>query len=108
MGDVACSAAPIGIFLVRIANFINGELYGRETNVPWAMKFPNFNWETQTWHFTGDEKLVHPSQLYESGLEGLVLFLVLATAVWRFGSHRRVGTAQHCIVNLLPLDLRDL
>ena len=91
LGDVASSAAPIGIFLVRIANFINGELYGRETSVPWAMRFPTFNWETQTWHFTGDEKLVHPSQLYESGLEGLVLFLVLAIAVWRFGSLKRPG-----------------
>ncbi|MEP7211335.1 MAG: prolipoprotein diacylglyceryl transferase family protein, partial [Alphaproteobacteria bacterium] len=56
-----------------------------------AMKFPTFNWDTQTWHYTGDEKLVHPSQLYESGLEGLVLFTVLAICVWRFGTLKRPG-----------------
>jgi phosphatidylglycerol:prolipoprotein diacylglycerol transferase len=91
LGDVACSAAPIGIFLVRIANFINGELYGRETDVPWAMKFPTFNWETQKWVYSGAEKLVHPSQLYEAALEGAMLFSILAVAIWRFGSLRRPG-----------------
>lgn len=93
MGDVACAAAPIGIFLVRCANFINGELYGRETNVPWAMRFPKggFDPSTQQWAWSGDEKLVHPSQLYEAGLEGLLLFTVLAIAVWRFGTLKRPG-----------------
>ena len=91
LGDVACSAAPIGIFLVRCANFINGELYGRETNVPWAMKFPTFDWDKHVWVYSGAEKLVHPSQLYEAGLEGLTLFTILAIAVWRFHTLKRPG-----------------
>ena len=67
---IAC-AAPIGLFLGRIANFINGELYGRVTDVPWAMVFPR-----------GGPVPRHPSQLYEATLEGLVLFVVLYV-LWR-------------------------
>ncbi len=63
---------PIGLFFGRIANFINGELFGRPTDVPWAVVFPR-----------GGPDPRHPSQLYESFLEGLVLFLILA-ALWRF------------------------
>ena len=66
IGDLVASAAPIGIFLGRLANFINGELYGRPSELPWAMVFP-----------TGDDQPRHPSQLYEALLEGLVLFVVL-------------------------------
>ncbi len=66
MADLMVCAAPIGLFLGRLANFINGELYGRETNVPWAMIFP-----------TGGPTPRHPSQLYEAALEGAVLFLIL-------------------------------
>ena len=66
MSDAIACAAPIGLFLVRIANFINGELYGRVTDVPWGMVFPG-----------GGDLPRHPSQLYEALLEGLVLFLVL-------------------------------
>ena len=62
---IACSA-PIGLLLVRVANFINGELYGRVTNMPWGMIFPS-----------GGSEPRHPSQLYEAFLEGLVLFVVL-------------------------------
>jgi phosphatidylglycerol:prolipoprotein diacylglycerol transferase len=58
--------APIGLFFGRIANFINGELYGRTSDVPWAMVFP-----------TGGELPRHPSQLYQAGMEGLVLGLIL-------------------------------
>lgn len=65
MDAVAC-AAPIGLFFGRIANFINGELYGRVSTVPWAMVFPH-----------GGPDARHPSQLYEAGLEGIVLFLLL-------------------------------
>ena len=61
------SATPIGLFFGRLANFINAELFGRPSDVPWAMVFPN-----------GGPEPRHPSQLYEAGLEGLVLFLVLA------------------------------
>jgi len=57
---------PVGLGLVRVANFINSELWGRVTNVPWAMEFP-----------TGGPFLRHPSQLYEAFFEGLVLFFVL-------------------------------
>jgi phosphatidylglycerol:prolipoprotein diacylglycerol transferase len=66
LGDLTCAAGPPGIFLVRLANFVNGELWGRPTDVPWAMIFPQ-----------GGDIPRHPSQLYEATLEGLVLLLVL-------------------------------
>ncbi|MSO89879.1 MAG: prolipoprotein diacylglyceryl transferase [Rhodospirillaceae bacterium] len=65
-GDVVACATPIGLFFGRIANFINGELWGRTSDVSWAMVFPN-----------GGPEPRHPSQLYEAVLEGLVLFVVL-------------------------------
>ncbi len=67
VGDLVAAATPIGLFFGRIANFINGELYGRPSEVPWAMVFP------------GDAEALprHPSQLYEAFLEGLVLFVIL-------------------------------
>jgi len=74
LGDVVTAAAPIGLFLGRIANFINGELWGRPTDVSWAMIFPN-----------GGPIPRHPSQLYEAALEGLVLFLVLGWLTQRGG-----------------------
>jgi phosphatidylglycerol:prolipoprotein diacylglycerol transferase len=64
--DLIACAVPIGLFLGRAANFINGELWGRPSDVPWAMVFP-----------TGGPVPRHPSQLYEATLEGLVLFLIL-------------------------------
>src|ERR1700719_3874970 len=79
LGDVTCAVAPIGIFLVRLANFINGELWGRTTDVPWAMVFPGAGPLPR-----------HPSQIYEAILEGLVLFVVLALFV-RFGALKRPG-----------------
>jgi len=66
IADVIAAAAPIGLLLGRLANFINGELYGRPTNMPWGVVFP-----------TGGDVPRHPSQLYEAALEGLLLFLVL-------------------------------
>jgi len=69
LGDVIVAAEPIGGFLVRIANFINGELWGRTTHVPWGVIFPD-----------GGPLPRHPSQLYEAALEGIVLFLVLRWA----------------------------
>ena len=65
LGDVTCAAGTIGIFLGRIANFINGELWGRVSDVPWAMVFPS-----------GGPQPRHPSQLYEALLEGMALFMV--------------------------------
>jgi len=79
LGDLTCAAGTIGIFLGRIANFINGELWGRPTDVPWAMVFPN-----------GGPLPRHPSQLYEAALEGLVLFTVLALLI-RAGALKRPG-----------------
>ncbi|MBK19528.1 MAG: prolipoprotein diacylglyceryl transferase [Rhodospirillaceae bacterium] len=79
-GDMVCAAAPIGLFFGRIANFINGELYGRITDVPWAMVFPR-----------GGSEPRHPSQLYEAGLEGLLLFCVIAAMIYRFNAMARPG-----------------
>jgi phosphatidylglycerol:prolipoprotein diacylglycerol transferase len=78
--DIIAAAAPIGLFLGRIANFINGELYGRATDAPWAMIFPS----------DPDQLPRHPSQLYEAGLEGLVLFFVLFALV-KLGALARTG-----------------
>ncbi len=78
--DVVAIVTPIGLFLGRIANFINGELYGRVTDVPWAMVFP-----------TGGAEPRHPSQLYEAGLEGLVLGLALWYLAYRRKCLRRPG-----------------
>ena len=64
--DVVSIVAPIGIFFGRISNFINSELYGTETNLPWAVKFIQV-----------DNLYRHPSQLYEAIFEGLILFIVL-------------------------------
>lgn len=72
--DIVCCAVPIGVFFGRIANFINGELFGRVTTAPWAMAFPR-----------GGEFTRHPSQLYEAALEGLVLFLILFALARRDG-----------------------
>jgi phosphatidylglycerol:prolipoprotein diacylglycerol transferase len=66
MADLVLATAPIGLGLGRLGNFINGELYGRVSNVPWAMVFPS-----------GGPLPRHPSQLYEILLEGIVLFTVL-------------------------------
>jgi phosphatidylglycerol:prolipoprotein diacylglycerol transferase len=79
LGDLTCAAGPIGLFLGRLANFVNGELWGRPTDVPWAMVFPHAGPLPR-----------HPSQLYEAALEGVVLFSVLAIAV-RMGALRRPG-----------------
>jgi len=79
LGDVTTAVAPIGLFLGRLANFINGELWGRPTDVPWAMVFPNEGPVPR-----------HPSQLYEAALEGLLLLLVLGVLV-RLGALKRPG-----------------
>jgi phosphatidylglycerol---prolipoprotein diacylglyceryl transferase len=66
LADIVACAVPIGLFFGRIANFINDELWGRVTDVPWAMVFPS-----------GGPQPRHPSQLYEATLEGIVLFIAL-------------------------------
>ena len=81
LGDVTCAVGPVGLFLGRIANFINSELWGRaaDPNLPWAMVFPN-----------GGPLPRHPSQLYEATLEGIVLFIVLVLLI-RGGALKRPG-----------------
>ena len=79
LGDITCAVGPIGLFLGRLANFVNGELWGRPTDVPWAMIFP-----------TGGPLPRHPSQLYEAGLEGIGLF-VLLFVMMRMGALKRPG-----------------
>ncbi len=87
LGDITCAVGPIGLFLGRIANFINGELWGRPADaayVPWAMVFPE-----------GGPLPRHPSQLYEATLEGLVLLAVLAFLIHK-GALKRPGLIIGC------------
>ena len=70
--DIIASVAPIGIFFGRIANFINGELYGKPTDLFWSVIFPEI-----------DKIPRHPSQLYEAALEGVVLFLILIKLIYK-------------------------
>ena len=70
--DLIACVAPIGIFFGRIANFINGELYGKPTNLFWSVIFPKV-----------DEVPRHPSQLYEATLEGLILFIILLVVIFK-------------------------
>jgi phosphatidylglycerol---prolipoprotein diacylglyceryl transferase len=81
LGDMTTAVAPIGLFLGRVANFINSELWGRSADpgLPWAMVFPN-----------GGPLPRHPSQLYEAGLEGILLFTILAVMI-RMGALKRPG-----------------
>ena len=80
LGDVISIGTPLGLFFGRLANFINGELYGRITDVPWAMVFP-----------TADSYPRHPSQLYEAALEGILLFILMMGASRFPVVHRRPG-----------------
>ena len=79
LGDITCAVGTIGLLLGRLANFINGELWGRTTDVPWAMVFPG-----------GGPLPRHPSQLYEATLEGLVLLGILWLSM-RLGALKRPG-----------------
>ncbi len=78
--DISAAAAPIALFLGRLANFMNGELWGRPTDVPWAMVFPHAGPEPR-----------HPSQLYEAALEGIVLLAVLYWLARRHHALARPG-----------------
>lgn len=80
MFDTIAAGVPIGLGLVRIANFINSELWGRTTDVAWAFYFPN-----------GGPLPRHPSQLYEAFLEGFVLFFVLFILIWVFKKLKKPG-----------------
>jgi phosphatidylglycerol---prolipoprotein diacylglyceryl transferase len=79
LGDVTATVYPVGHFLGRLANFINGELWGRVSDVPWAMVFPG-----------GGPLPRHPSQIYQATIEGLLLFIIIMVFV-RAGALRRPG-----------------
>jgi phosphatidylglycerol:prolipoprotein diacylglycerol transferase len=91
-GDLVTAAVPIGLLFGRIANFVNGELWGRFTDVGWGMTFCN---ERIKAAYQGTcpagELARHPSQLYEAALEGLVLFIVLRLMTHHFGALKRPG-----------------
>ena len=79
VADLCCAFAPVGLFFGRLANFVNGELWGRISTAPWAMIFPR----------AGDLPR-HPSQLYEAASEGILLFVIMQICLW-LGLHRRPG-----------------
>ena len=84
--DLISMSAPIGIFLGRIANFINSELYGRETNLYWSVKFERI-----------DNAFRHPSQIYEAIFEGIVLFIILNLI------HKKISTKNGLISSLFVI-----
>ena len=85
--DVIACVSPIGIFLGRIANFINGELIGKVTSVPWAIIFPSIDMAPR-----------HPSQIYEAFLEGIVLFCILRFIISKKGY--KIGTCSYMFLIL--------
>jgi len=89
IADLVCAAVPIGLGLGRIGNFINGELFGRPTNLPWGMVFPE-----------GGAVARHPSQIYEALLEGVMLFLILS---WFYRKNFRSGTVFWALVGFYGL-----
>jgi len=93
LGDITTAVGPIGLFLGRLANFINSELWGRpaEPSLPWAIIFPN-----------GGPLPRHPSQLYEAGLEGILLFTILAVMI-RLGALKRPGLILGSFITLYGL-----
>ncbi|AUX68682.1 prolipoprotein diacylglyceryl transferase [Porphyrobacter sp. HT-58-2] len=78
--DYVAVGVPMGMLLGRLANFVNGELWGRATDVAWGMIFP-----------TADDLPRHPSQLYQAGLEGLALLVVMMLLFWKTGARYRPG-----------------
>lgn len=94
LGDITTAVAPIGILLGRLANFIKGELWGREADasVPWRMIFPD----------DAKQLFRHPSQLYEAALEGILLFVVLAIMV-RMGALKRPGLILGSFITIYAL-----
>jgi len=80
IADLSAASVPFGLFFGRITNFVNAELFGRVTDVPWAFVFPG-----------GGPLPRHPSQLYEAGLEGLALFVILTVMIFRYGALKRPG-----------------
>ncbi|RED14400.1 prolipoprotein diacylglyceryl transferase [Pontivivens insulae] len=90
VSDMVALVVPIGIFFGRIANFVNAELWGRPTTAPWGVEFPGVSAQTCP-DFWTETCARHPSQLYEAGLEGILLGLVMAAAVWGWHMLKRPG-----------------
>jgi phosphatidylglycerol:prolipoprotein diacylglycerol transferase len=80
VSDLVVTTAPLGLFFGRIANFINGELYGKSASVSWAVIFPQSERPNTPLHLIIPR---HPSQLYEAALEGLLLFVFMQWRLWR-------------------------
>lgn len=110
LADIAGVVTPIGLLLGRFANFINAELYGRHTDSPIGVVFPegcprsadgycipstppSYDWVNKVWVYAGDEMPRHASQLYEAALEGLVPMIVFGVLALRFGILKRPGLA---------------
>jgi phosphatidylglycerol:prolipoprotein diacylglycerol transferase len=91
VGDLIAPVAPIGLLFGRIANFINGELWGRETTAPWAIRFCNDRIREMYGFCPAGDVPRHPSQLYEAGLEGLLLLAVLSFMIWKGKALARPG-----------------
>ncbi|MEO1331137.1 MAG: prolipoprotein diacylglyceryl transferase [Pseudomonadota bacterium] len=106
LGDAVAAVTPIGLFFGRIANFINGELWGRPTDVSWGMVFPQITErlvapdgrvlpsyaDRYPWLLVDGQNVPrHPSQLYEAALEGLLLFAVISFLIWRRDALKRPG-----------------
>lgn len=83
LGDLVAPVVPIGLFFGRMANFINGELWGRPTDAPWGMVFCNRTIETMYGFCPAGDVARHPSQIYEAGLEGIALAVILWLAVYK-------------------------
>jgi len=99
LADVVAACVPIGLFFGRIANFINGELWGRETNLPWGVVFCSPHIATdETGNCVAGHVARHPSQLYEATLEGLLLFAIL-----RLATHRALWLQRRGVVTGLFL-----
>lgn len=81
LADLMAAAAPIGLLLGRLANFVNAELWGRPTDLPWGVAFPGEAAQTCAGVLTICAR--HPSQLYEAALEGLLLLALLSYLIWR-------------------------
>lgn len=89
LADTLAMATPVGLMLGRMANFVNAELWGRPSTAPWAVIFPGD--EAQACENVGTLCARHPSQLYEAGLEGLILGSLILLLVWRFEAFKRRG-----------------
>ncbi len=86
--DLISINIPIGLFLGRIGNFINGELWGCVTNVPWGVRFPRGGIDSDGYYL-----LRHPTQLYEATLEGLLLFIIFVIGIFKFKLLKKTGLA---------------